>query len=98
MSAEPVPVEPVSLWALKPWWCQPWSIVLTGLVITGGSWLLVQRWWLTTPLALAVGLWWWLFLVLVPRAYSQQLGAAQATGCISPPPGPESSSSLLPPS
>ena len=58
-----------SIWALKPWWCQPWSIVLTGLMVPTGSWLLLQRWWITAPLAAGVVVWWWLFLVLVPRAY-----------------------------
>jgi len=58
-----------SIWALKPWWCQPWSIVLTGLMVPTASWLLLQRWWITGPLAAGVVVWWWLFLVLVPRAY-----------------------------
>jgi hypothetical protein len=38
-------------------------------VAVAGSWLLLQRWWITAPLAVAVLLWWWLFLVLVPAAY-----------------------------
>lgn len=58
-----------SIWTHKPWWCQPWSIVLTGLMLPSASWLLMQRWWITAPLAAGVGVWWWLFLVLVPRAY-----------------------------
>lgn len=60
------------IWAVKPWWCQPWSIVLTGLVIIFGSWLLLQRWWITVPLSVGVGLWWTLFLVLVPQAYKRE--------------------------
>ncbi|MGB5136279.1 MAG: DUF6737 family protein [Prochlorococcaceae cyanobacterium] len=71
---EPAPAGPTpshSLWALKPWWCQPWSILLTGALVIGASWLLWHRWWLTAPAAAAVLLWWWLFLVLAPRAYSQ---------------------------
>jgi hypothetical protein len=55
----------------KPWWCQPWTIVLTGLAVVSGSWLVLQRWWITAPLSLAVVLWWLVFLVLVPRAYMQ---------------------------
>ena len=66
--------EPTSLWVLKPWWCQPWTIVLTGLVAVAGSWLVLQRWWITAPLALAVVLWWAVFLVLVPEAYRQSHG------------------------
>ena len=58
-----------SIWSLKPWWCQPWSILLTGVAVPVASWLLLQRLWITVPLALAVMIWWWLFLVLVPAAW-----------------------------
>lgn len=61
-----------SIWDEKPWWCQPWTIVLTGLGADSASWLLWQRWWITAPVAGAVLVWWWLFLVLVPTAYRQQ--------------------------
>ncbi|MFM7264299.1 MAG: DUF6737 family protein [Cyanobium sp.] len=61
--------SPPSLWSQKPWWCQPWSIVLTGVALVAGSLLWPGRWWLTLPLALAVLLWWWVFLVQVPAAY-----------------------------
>ena len=64
MAAEEPP-----FWRLKPWWCQPWSIVLTGVAVPVGSWLWLHRWWITGPITLAVLVWWWLFLVLVPRAY-----------------------------
>jgi hypothetical protein len=57
------------MWQQKPWWCQPWSIVLTGVGVVGGSWWLLERWWVSAPLAMAVLLWWWLFLVLAPAAY-----------------------------
>ena len=61
--------EPGSFWALKPWWCQPWSILSTGSAVVGGSWWLLRTWWISLPLALAVLVWWLLFLVLVPAAY-----------------------------
>ncbi|MEB3323164.1 MAG: DUF6737 family protein [Synechococcaceae cyanobacterium] len=85
-------------WTLKPWWCRPWSIVATGVGLTAGSWMVLHRLWITLPLGLAVLLWWWTFLVAVPAAHAQASGArsqgeTQATGCISPPPGVESSSS-----
>ena len=32
----PMP-ESGDLWSHKPWWCQPWSILLTGVVLVGGS-------------------------------------------------------------
>jgi hypothetical protein len=67
--------HPTDFWGLKPWWCQPWSIVLTGITVALGSWVLLHRWWLTAPLALAVLLWWWLFLVLVPAQYQADAGA-----------------------
>lgn len=62
-------VTPPSLWSQKPWWCQPWSIVLTGVALVGGSLLWPGRWWVSLPLALAVLLWWGVFLVLAPAAY-----------------------------
>jgi len=61
----------VGFWTLKPWWCQPWTIAVTGTGMVAGSWLLFQRWWITVPLAVGVGLWWLVFLVLVPAAYQQ---------------------------
>jgi hypothetical protein len=61
--------DPPSLWSHKPWWCQPWSILLTGVTLVGGSWAWLGRWWITAPLAGAVLVWWWLFLVIVPAAY-----------------------------
>ena len=39
------------LWSHKPWWCQPWSILLTGVVLVGGSWWWLRLWWLSLPLA-----------------------------------------------
>jgi hypothetical protein len=56
-----------SVWQLKPWWCQPWSIILTGTVLIGGSWLLFHRWWLTGIVAIPVGAWMGFFTLLYPR-------------------------------
>jgi hypothetical protein len=61
-----------NLWAQKPWWCQPWSIVLTGIGIMGGSWLLFHTFWLTLPAIGAIAVWWWYFLWVVPRFYATQ--------------------------
>jgi hypothetical protein len=47
-----------SLWTHKPWWCQPWSILLTGVLVVGGSWWWLRIWWITAPLGVAVLLWW----------------------------------------
>ena len=60
------------LWSHKPWWCQPWTIVLTGLLVVGGSWLVLHRLWVTGPVALVVGCWWFLFLVIAPTTYRNQ--------------------------
>ena len=67
---------PESLWSHKPWWCQPWSILLTGVVVVGGSWWFLRFWWISAPLALGVLIWWWLFLVAVPAAYRAELEAS----------------------
>ena len=43
-SAEPPelkPQEQPKFWSLKPWWCQPWSIISTGVLMVGGSWMLL---------------------------------------------------------
>ncbi|KEF42722.1 MAG: hypothetical protein ER33_04065 [Cyanobium sp. CACIAM 14] len=70
-----------SLWHLKPWWCQPWSILLSGLIVVGASWQLLHLRWLTAGVALAIGAWWLLFLVLVPAAWK----AKQASAASLPP-------------
>ena len=69
--------QPASIWEMKPWWCQPWSILLTGAVVVAGSWLLLQRWWITALVAMGVVAWWLLFLVVVPAGYQAELRAAE---------------------
>lgn len=59
---------PTSPWSYKPWWCQPWSIVLTGISLIGGSWLLLHTLWLTTLVALPVSAWMLFFVVIWPQA------------------------------
>ena len=68
-----------SLWSHKPLWCQPWSILLTGVVVVGGSWWLLRLWWISVPLGVGVLVWWWLFLVAVPAAYRAEQDAISAT-------------------
>ena len=65
------------LWSQKPWWCQPWSIVLTGVLVSLGSWLILHKLWITLLVTVGVLMWWLLFLVLAPAAYSQAANAAQ---------------------
>jgi hypothetical protein len=57
----------LTFWQFKPWWCQPWSILLTGISAIGGSWILFHRYWVTGLVALPIGAWMGLFLILVPR-------------------------------
>lgn len=64
--------SPGSVWDLKPWWCQPWSILLTGVAIIVGSWMLLQLWWLTAVVSVVIAAWWLLFLVLMPAAWTQE--------------------------
>jgi hypothetical protein len=61
-----------NLWEDKPWWCQPWTIILTGIIIIAGSWLLFKTIWLTMPVALLIMLWWNYFLIVVPRMLANQ--------------------------
>lgn len=62
-----------SIWQLKPWWCQPWSILLTGITLIGGSWLLFQTIWVTLLVALPVVVWMGFFLLIYPKAMQQVL-------------------------
>ena len=76
---EQPPQKQPPFWSLKPLWCQPWSIISTGVLMVGGSWVLLHRLWISLPLALGVLAWWLLFLVLVPAAYRS---AAEANHCL----------------
>jgi ABC-type transport system involved in cytochrome c biogenesis permease subunit len=60
-----------SPWSDKPWWCQPWSIVLTGVVLIGGSWWLLKVVWITVLVAIPVLTWMGFFLLLWPRLMMQ---------------------------
>jgi membrane protein YdbS with pleckstrin-like domain len=72
VAAAPGEQSVLSLWALKPWWCQPWTILLTGIALVLGSWVLLRLWWITALLTMAVLAWWILFLILVPAAWRQE--------------------------
>ncbi|KGF71666.1 hypothetical protein DO97_16510 [Neosynechococcus sphagnicola sy1] len=63
--------KPVSPWSYKPWWCQPWSIVLTGVTLIGGSWLLLHIGWLTALIAVPVLTWMGFFVLVWPRLMAQ---------------------------
>ena len=57
----------LSPWQLKPWWCQPWSILLTGVVIITGSWLLFHWIWLTALVTVPILTWMGYFLLVYPK-------------------------------
>jgi hypothetical protein len=56
-----------SVWQHKPWWCQPWSILLTGITLIGGSWLIFKIIWLTIIIAIPILTWMIFFLIIYPK-------------------------------
>ncbi|MCS6794138.1 MAG: hypothetical protein NZ660_16125 [Oscillatoriaceae bacterium SKYG93] len=54
-------------WSYKPWWCQPWSILLTGITIISGSWLLFKIIWVTVIVAVPIVAWMGFFLFIWPK-------------------------------
>lgn len=59
--------KPVTVWQYKPWWCQPWSILLTGITLISGSWLIFKIIWLTILVAIPVVTWMSFFLLIYPK-------------------------------
>jgi hypothetical protein len=60
----------INPWDYKPWWCQPWSIMLTGLILISGSWLIFDFFkitWLTIMVAIPVLIWMGFFLLIWPQ-------------------------------
>lgn len=68
-----------NVWDHKPAWCQPWSIILTGITLVAGSWLLLHNIWLTGAVALPIVVWWVYFLILYPKAFAEYIVAQQNT-------------------
>jgi hypothetical protein len=66
MNENPKPSPTYNPWDYKPWWCQPWSILLTGVSLMGGSWLLFHRIWLSAIVAVPVLTWMGFFLLIWP--------------------------------
>jgi hypothetical protein len=70
--SEGMPKErPLNPWNYKPWWCQPWSILLTGMTIVAGSWLLFHRLWVTAIVAIPILTWMGFFLLIWPKLMIQ---------------------------
>ncbi|KAL6527653.1 hypothetical protein OROMI_029464 [Orobanche minor] len=62
-----------SVWDTKPSWCQPWTILLTGIGIITGSWLIVNSIVFTSMVATLICLWWYIFLYSFPKEYSDMI-------------------------
>ncbi len=54
-------------WNYKPWWCQPWSILLTGVTLISGSWLIFKTIWLTILISVPVLTWMSFFVFIWPQ-------------------------------
>ncbi|MBD2339723.1 hypothetical protein H6G64_22375 [Calothrix sp. FACHB-156] len=59
--------KPINPWNYKPWWCQPWSIVLTGITLISGSWLVFKTIWLTVLISIPLLIWMGFFLLIWPQ-------------------------------
>lgn len=59
--------QTISPWQYKPWWCQPWSIVLTGVTLVTGIWLIFKIVWLTILVAIPLLIWMGFFLLIWPQ-------------------------------
>ncbi|MFO5528709.1 MAG: DUF6737 family protein [Cuspidothrix sp.] len=59
--------QTISPWKYKPWWCQPWSIVLTGVTLVTGIWLIFKIAWLTILVAIPLLIWMGFFLLIWPQ-------------------------------
>lgn len=65
--------QPESPWSYKPWWCQPWSIILTGMTLITGSWVVTKTIWFTVVVSVPVLVWMGFFLLLWPRLIRSEL-------------------------
>ncbi|MBC1241891.1 DUF6737 family protein [Nostoc sp. 2RC] len=54
-------------WNYKPWWCQPWSILLTGVTLIVGSWLLFKTIWFTVLVSIPIASWMGFFILIWPQ-------------------------------
>ncbi|MEO1377194.1 MAG: DUF6737 family protein [Cyanobacteria bacterium J06635_10] len=65
--------KPINVWQYKPWWCQPWSILLTGITLITGSWLLFHKIWLTILVSIPLLTWMSFFLLIYPKLFIQSV-------------------------
>ena len=71
-----------NIWDYKPWWCQPWSIILTGMAIVVGSWLILHTLWITVGSAVLITVWWVYFLIIYPQLFARYLASQQSASSI----------------
>ena len=64
-------LESSNIWDYKPKWCQPWSILLTGILLSVGSWLIFHILWITAIVSILIIIWWVYFLLLYPRIFKE---------------------------
>ncbi|MDY6937481.1 MAG: DUF6737 family protein [Cyanobacteriota bacterium] len=72
--SQPSSINP---WNYKPWWCQPWSILLTGISLIGGSWLLLHRVWVTVLVAIPILAWMGFFLLVWPPLMADYIASQE---------------------
>ena len=65
------------VWKTKPPWCQPWTIVLTGSMVVYAPTAVFHAKWLSALVALPIGAWWYLFLIIFPKQFKEYVEAAR---------------------
>ena len=68
----------VSMWNSKPPWCQPWTILSTGTAIVAAPAVVLHLKWLSALVALPIVAWWYVFLVVAPKQYSDYVETARS--------------------
>ena len=68
----------VSMWSSKPPWCQPWTIVLTGASVVAAPTAVLHLKWLSALVALPIFAWWYVFLIIAPKQYSDYVESARS--------------------
>ena len=65
------------VWKTKPPWCQPWTIVLTGSMVVYAPTAVFHAKWLSALVALPIGAWWYVFLILFPKQFAEYVESAR---------------------
>ena len=74
------PRDPADVWASKPPWCQPWTIVATGACIVAAPTQIIHwPWWTSALVSVPIGVWWFLFLGVMPKQFANYVRDARLT-------------------